>query len=175
VSDRGDAVIHVTGGKWTTYRQMAQDAVDALSTYVEHLARVRTKSLALHGVSAWRPTGELETHLYHRFGSDSSTMLEMIRDDPSLGEPLIERQPYVGAEYLFSVRAEMATSLVDLLSRRTRAHLHDARSTLAAAPAIARLVASDMGWNEEEITAQVECYRALVEYEFSGAGLDLHR
>jgi glycerol-3-phosphate dehydrogenase len=175
VNDSGDAVIHVTGGKWTTYRQMAQDAVDALSPYVEHLARVRTKSLALHGVSAWRPTGELETHLYHRFGSDSTAILEMIHDDPSLGVPLIERQPYVGAEFLFSARVEMATSLVDLLSRRTRAHLHDARSTLAAAPAIAQLVANDMSWNEDEMKAQVENYRDLVEYELSSAGLDLDR
>jgi glycerol-3-phosphate dehydrogenase len=173
VSDSGDAVIHVTGGKWTTYRQMAQDAVDALSPYLEHLPRVRTKSLALHGVSAWRPTGELESHLYHRFGSDTTAILDMIKQEPSLGEPLIEREPYIGAEFLFSAREEMATSLVDLLSRRTRAHLHDARAALAAAPAIAQLVAKDMGWDEEETKAQLERYRALVEFELSSAGLDL--
>ncbi len=171
VSDSGDGVVHVTGGKWTTYRQMAQDAVDALSPYVEHLSRGRTKSLPLHGVSAWRPEGELATHLYHRFGSDTPSLLQLIREDPSLGDALIENQPYVGAEFLFSAREEMVTSLVDLLTRRTRAHLHDARATLAAAPAIARLVAPTMGWDDEEVAAQVEAYRALVNHEFSLAGL----
>jgi glycerol-3-phosphate dehydrogenase len=173
VSDSGDGVVHVTGGKWTTYRQMAQDAVDALSPYVERLARVRTKSLPLHGVSAWRPQGEVETHLYHRFGSDAQSILQSIRDDPSLGDAPIEHQPYVAAEFLFSARDEMVTSLVDLLTRRTRAHLHDARATLAAAPAIARLVAATMGWSDQETTSQVDKYRALVEHELSSAGLEI--
>ncbi len=172
VSDSGDGVVHVTGGKWTTYRQMAQDAVDALSPYIEHLARVRTKSLPLHGVSPWRPHGELETHLYHRFGSDAQTILQLIRDNPSLGEAPIARQPYVAAEFLFSAREEMVTSLVDLLTRRTRAHLHDARATLEAAPAIARLVATTMGWSDDETATQVENYRTLVNHELSCAGLE---
>jgi glycerol-3-phosphate dehydrogenase len=173
VTDSGDGVVHVTGGKWTTYRQMAEDAVDALKPYINDLAHVRTKTLRLYGVSAWRPTSELETHLYHRFGGDASTVLEMIQNDPSLGECPIAGQPYVGAEFIFSAREEMATSLVDLLTRRTRAHLHDARATLAAAPAIAQLVAPEMGWGDGEIATQVEAYRALVDHEFSSAGLAL--
>jgi glycerol-3-phosphate dehydrogenase len=173
VTDSGDGVIHVTGGKWTTYRQMAQDAVDALSPYVGRVGRVRTKSLPLHGVSDWRPSGALATHLYHRFGADARTILEMIQHDESLGEPLIHDEPYVGAEFLFSAREEMATSLTDLLTRRTRSHLHDARSTLDAATTIASLVASDLGWSEDDIKTQVAQYRALVEYELSSAGLEL--
>ena len=173
VTDSGDGVVHVTGGKWTTYRQMAEDAVDALKPYVNDLAKVRTKTLRLYGVSAWRPTSELGTHLYHRFGGDATTVLEMIQNDPSLGECPIAGQPYVGAEFIFSAREEMATSLVDLLTRRTRAHLHDARATLAAAPAIAQLVAPEMGWGDGEIATQVEAYRALVDHEFSAAGLAL--
>jgi glycerol-3-phosphate dehydrogenase len=171
VTDSGDGVVHVTGGKWTTYRQMAQDAVDALSPYIDRLAHVRTKSLPLHGVSAWRPQGDLETHLYHRFGSDAASILQQIREEPSLGDAMIKQQPYVGAEFLFSASQEMVTSLVDLLTRRTRAHLHDARATLAAALAIAQLVAPTMGWNDDEVTAQVAVYRALVEHELSSAGL----
>ena len=79
----------------------------------------------------------------------------------------------MGAEFIFSAREEMATSLVDLLTRRTRAHLHDARATLAAAPAIAQLVAPEMGWGDGDIATQVEAYRALVGHEFSAAGLAL--
>src|ERR1019366_5661990 len=139
VTDSGDGVVHVTGGKWTTYRQMAEDAVDALRSYVPELGGVRTKSLRLYGVSAWRPSNELEEHLYRRYGADSTKVLDMIRDEPALGTCPIMGQPYIGAEFLFSAREELATSLVDLLTRRTRAHLHDARATLAAAESMASI------------------------------------
>jgi glycerol-3-phosphate dehydrogenase len=67
----------------------------------------------------------------------------------------------------------MATSLIDLVSRRTRAHLHDARATVAAAPEIARLVAPVMGWSESETVRQIEAYRSLARHEFAAAGLAL--
>ena len=173
VSDTRDGVIHVTGGKWTTYRQMAEDAVDALAPYEDHLPRTRTKALALYGVSGWRPTGDLATHLYHRYGADTPRLLAMIDDDANLGEPAIEGLTYRRVEYLFSAREEMAVTLVDLVTRRTRAHLHDARATLRAAPFIAALVAETMGWDENATAAQVAEYRELVEAEFAAAGLDL--
>jgi glycerol-3-phosphate dehydrogenase len=173
VSDTGDGVVHVTGGKWTTYRQMAEDAVDALSPYVARLPRTRTKSLALYGVGVWRPTNDLEEHLYYRFGADAPRVVALIDGDPSLGEPAIEGLPYLRAEFLFSAREEMAVTLVDLLARRTRAHLLDARTTLAAAPTIAALVAASMGWSERDVVDQVAAYRGLVETEFAAAGLVL--
>lgn len=173
VTDAGDGVVHITGGKWTTYRQMAEDAVDALKPYIRNLSAVRTKTLRLYGVNEWRPTNDLETHLYHRFGSETAELLSMIRTEPSLGERVIAGQTYVGAEFVYSAREEMTTSLVDLLTRRSRAHLHDARATLAAAPSIAELVAPELGWDEDEVSAQVGAYRALVEHEFTAAGLAL--
>jgi glycerol-3-phosphate dehydrogenase len=97
----------------------------------------------------------------------------LIAADATLADVAIPGQRYVGAEFLFSVRHEMATSLNDLLTRRTRAHLHDARATLESASSIARLVANDLGWDEVECKRQVESYRSLVTYEFSAAGLDL--
>jgi glycerol-3-phosphate dehydrogenase len=147
--------------------------VNALRPYVTDLKRVRTKNLRLHGTGDWRPASTFETHLYRRFGDDALTLVEMVRSDPSLAETAIEGQPYAGVEFVFSARYEMATSLVDLLTRRTRAHLHDARSTLAASPAIARLVAAELGWDDGEIDRQVHAYQALVDLEFSAAGLAL--
>ncbi len=173
VTDSGNGVVHITGGKWTTYRQMAEDAVDALKPYVKQLARSRTKRLALHGAGPWRPNPGLETYLYQRFGSETTIILSLIDGDPSLAEAVIEGQPYVGAEFIFSARHEMATSLVDLLTRRTRAHLHDARATLAAAPRVARLVASELGWSDDDVTRQVTQYRSQVEREFEAASLTL--
>jgi glycerol-3-phosphate dehydrogenase len=173
VTDSGDGVVHITGGKWTTYRQMAQDTVDALRPYSKDLPRTKTKGLRLHGVGDWRPSTPLESHLYERFGEDATALLEMIAVDESLATCPIAGQPYVGAEFLFSVRDEMATSLVDLVTRRTRAHLHDARATLAAATSIAQLVAPELGWDAADVTSQVEAYRALVHREFEAAGIAL--
>jgi glycerol-3-phosphate dehydrogenase len=173
VTDSGDGVVHITGGKWTTYRKMAQDTVDALRPYSKNLPRTKTKNLRFHGVGGWRPSTPLETHLYERFGEDAAALLEMIRTDESLATCPIAGQPYVGAEFLFSARFEMVTSLIDLLTRRTRAHLHDARATLAAASSIAQLVAPELGWDDADVASEVEAYRALVHREFQAAGIAL--
>jgi glycerol-3-phosphate dehydrogenase len=173
VTDTKDGVVHITGGKWTTYRQMAQDTVNALRPYVANLANVRTKNLRLHGTSDWRPSGALETHLYQRYGSDASQVLDLIAADATLSEIAIEGQSYVKAEFIYSVRHEMAMSLSDLLTRRTRAHLHDARSTLRSAETIAKLVSKDLGWSDDECARQVASYGALVSLEFTTAGLSV--
>jgi glycerol-3-phosphate dehydrogenase len=171
VTDERDGVVHVTGGKWTTYRQMAEDTVDALRPYVPALKSSRTKRLALHGVGPWRPTTALETHLYRRFGEDALVLLAMITERPELGETMIDGLPYLGAEFVYGARHEMAATLVDLLTRRTRAHLQDARATLRAAPAIADLVADEFWWTRQECARQVDLYRDLVGHEFRAAGL----
>jgi len=173
VTDSKDGVIHITGGKWTTYRQMAEDAVDALSPYFAHLGKVQTKRLRLHGYGTWRPSTRAETHLYQRFGVEAKDILDMVRADRSLGEPVIDNQPFIKAEFLFSARQEMVTSLVDLLTRRTRAHLVDARATRRAAAAIAELVGPDLAWSDEQREREVRRYEELVAKELSAAGLDL--
>jgi glycerol-3-phosphate dehydrogenase len=134
---------------------------------------VRTKNLRLHGTSEWRPSTELETHLYQRYGAETAVILGLISRDPSLASVAIPGQQYVNAEFVYAVRHEMATSLNDLLTRRTRAHLHDARATLKSAQDIARLVAVELQWNDDECERQVEAYRQLVDGEFAAAGLNL--
>ena len=173
VRDTKDGVIHVTGGKWTTYRQMAEDTVDALGPYVTRLVRVRTKNLRLHGTGPWRPASALETHLYNRYGQDATTLLAMIEENPPLGRETISGQSYVDAEFVYAARHEMATSLIDLVTRRTRAHLHDARATLRSADAITALVAPELGWDEAECRSQLDAYRQLANHEFTAAGLIL--
>lgn len=173
VTDTRDGVIHVTGGKWTTYRQMAEDAVDALGRYVRGLPRVRTKHLPLHGVGPWRPETDDEMHLYRRYGQDASVILDMIAVDGDLAQRPIAGQPYVAAEFLFAARFEMATSLVDLLTRRTRTHLLDARATLKGAARVAALVADELGWSDEDVQRELFAYELLVRREFGAAGLTL--
>ena len=120
-----------------------------------------------------RPSSLLETHLYQRFGEDALVILEMIAVDGALAECPIDGQPYVAAEFLYCARFEMVTSLIDLLTRRTRAHLHDARATLAGAPAVASLVAADMDWNDDDVHREFAAYELLVRRELNAAGLAL--
>jgi glycerol-3-phosphate dehydrogenase len=173
VTDTHDGVVHITGGKWTTYRQMAEDTVDALGPYEDDLRSVRTKKLPLHGVGSWRPSSAFETHLYQRFGEDARVILDMIAAEPALAESPIEGQPYVAAEFVYSARLEMSSSLTDLLTRRTRAHLHDARATLRGAARVATLVADVLGWSDDDVRRELGAYELLVRQEFGAAGLTL--
>jgi glycerol-3-phosphate dehydrogenase len=170
-----DGVVHVTGGKWTTYRQMAEDAVDALERELKRRSRCRTASLSLYGALSVEksPSDVLGQHLYRRFGSRGAVVREIIESDAHLGDVAIEGLPYRRGEFVYSARFEMVETLIDLLSRRTRAHLQDARATLRAADGIARLVALELGWDENRILSEIASYRTLVEHEFTCAGLTL--
>ena len=175
-----DHVIHVdasglltiTGGKWTTYRHMAEDCVDHCIT----LGRLRdepcrTRNLHIHGylergngrnranIDEWRNESE---HLAV-YGIDADAIRELIRADPALGERLDGELPYTGAEIVWAARAEMARSVEDALARRTRALFLNARSAMAMAPAAARLLARELGRDEEWAAAQVDEFRKLAE------------
>ncbi len=95
----------------------------------------------------------------------------MIAGDPALGEPLVPGLPYLRAEALYAARYEMATSLDDVLSRRTRARLRDRDATAAAADDVAALVGAELGWSDAERAAQVAAYREASERERLVPGL----
>jgi glycerol-3-phosphate dehydrogenase len=92
---------------------------------------------------------------------------------PELLEPIVDGLPYTGAEVLYAAREEMAGSLDDVLSRRTRATIQRAQATMAAANAVANLIAPDMGWDEAETGEQVARFTEVCEKELLTAGLDL--
>ncbi len=164
-------VVTVTGGKLTTYREMAEDTVDVVAARLGSKRRSRTRSLRLLGAEGYReaPPATRAAHLGGRYGSLTAELDHLVAADPTLGEPLVEGMPYLRAEAVYAVRREMATTLVDVLVRRTRAHLFDRAATLAAAPAVAALIAGELGWDAAETARQVERYRALVRAEESDA------
>ncbi len=175
-SDSG--IITVTGGKLTTYREMAQDTVDAAlkvleknsSTSTKNIktAKCRTKNLKLHGARGYkepRISGSLEAHLAHRYGSDTSVIQALIATDSRLSETLITGLPYIKAEAIYSVIHEMALSLDDILSRRTRALLFDREATRQAAQSVAELVAPFAGWDEQRIEKEVLAFHEICEHE----------
>ena len=91
--------------------------------------------------------------------------MELLVEDPALARPLVDGLPYLAAEAVFAVRAEMATSVDDVLSRRTRARLFARDAAAGAADDIAQLIAPDLGWTANEAAASAAEFRALCEHE----------
>lgn len=131
-------LITITGGKWTTYRKMAEDTVD-------HAA-----------LSAGLPRRDCRTATLPLHGSDATAMESLARPDR-----VHSRLSYTNAEVIWGVRNEMARTVEDVLARRTRALLLDAAASIEAAPGIARLMAAELSRDESWIASQVSTYNAL--------------
>jgi len=145
-------LVTVAGGKWTTYRRMAEDTVDLAATLGGLPARpCVTKTLPIHGHG---PTAALPPALATH-GSDGAAILALAQSTAPLDAPLHPDLPAISAEVVWACREEMARTVEDVLSRRTRSLLLDAAAASAAAPAVARLMAGELGrdpaWEEQQI------------------------
>ena len=161
-----DHVIHIDrsglvsamGGKWTTYRHMAEDCVDQAATLAELPERpCTTHHLRIHGHhDAAKELGSLSV-----YGSDAAGIRKLVESDGSLGERLHGALPYIKAEVVWAVRQEMARTLEDVLARRTRALFLHARAASEMAPAAADLMALELGWDETAKAKQVSAFRDI--------------
>ena len=151
-------LLTTTGGKWTTYRNMAEHTVDQAADL---------------GRLAERPcvTRVLNVHGYHSnadrfgalgvYGSDAPAIQDLMRATPSLAPPLHPQLPYTGAEVIWAARHEMARTVEDVLARRTRALFLNARAAETMAPEVARLMAGELGWDASREAAEVAEFSAL--------------
>ena len=159
-------VISVTGGKLTTYREMAQDTVDQVCEVLGLRRKSTTKRLQLVGAAGYRQPDDLAAaHLANRYGSAAADVTTLSQADQRLCQPMVPGLPYIKAEAIYAARSEMAVTLDDVLSRRTRARLFDRPSAVAAAPEVARLIAADMGWDDAEVDRQVTDFRNSCAFE----------
>jgi glycerol-3-phosphate dehydrogenase len=161
-------LVSVNGGKLTTYRRMAADTVDAVVQAVGRGGKSTTKRLRLLGAYDSPPQDQ---HLADRYGILARELVELEKADPSLREPLVAGLPYRRSEAIYAVRHEMATTLDDVLSRRTRARLLAREATAAAAEPVAQLIAPELGWDAARIAAEVSTFRAALAHERTAAGL----
>jgi glycerol-3-phosphate dehydrogenase len=145
-------LLTIAGGKWTTYRKMAEDAVDQAETMAGfEERRCTTEHLQIHG---WTKQ-QITTPNLRVYGADAAAIKELAQSDPGLAEKLHPELPYIGAEVVWAVRQEMARTVEDVLARRTRALLLGARASIEAAPKVAELMAHEMGadeaWKRESV------------------------
>jgi glycerol-3-phosphate dehydrogenase len=169
-------LVTVTGGKLTTYRRMAADTVDEVDALLGKRRRCRTKRLKLIGAHGYEDPPETNEpsrheHLAHRYGTEGAAVEALVDQEPALGEPLVPGLPYLKAEAVHAVRSEMARTLDDVLTRRTRARLLARDDSAAAADDTAALVGRELGWDEAERARQVKEYRAAVAAERDAADL----
>jgi len=156
-------LVTITGGKWTTYRRMAQDTVEK-AAMVGGLTeqQCRTEDMPIHG---WLSSVDYADPLYY-YGSDADGIRDLLQTAPELGEVIHPNLPFTRVEVLWSVRYEMARTVEDILARRQRALFLDARAAIEMAPVVAEILAGELGKNEEWQQKQVEEFTELAKGYF---------
>ncbi|MEV6599613.1 glycerol-3-phosphate dehydrogenase/oxidase [Actinoplanes sp. NPDC051346] len=173
-------LVVVAGGKYTTYRVMAKDAIDAavhgLGRSVPKSCTERVPLLGAEGYTAlWNRRRVLAEesglhvarveHLLKRYGSLVHELLDLIREDPSLGRPLDGADDHLRAEITYAAGHEGARHLEDVLTRRTRISIETFDRGVTAAPMAAELMGDVLDWTKEQREREVENYRLRVEAE----------
>jgi glycerol-3-phosphate dehydrogenase len=157
ISEAG--LINVLGGKWTTYRKMAQDVINIAGIQGGLTpTETTTTQLKIHGYTNCLVDFNKERYYY---GSDENAIDQLIANDPSLAEKIHPQLPYTKAEVVWAVQEEMAMTVEDVLSRRTRALLLNAKAAVAAASTVAHVMASQMQKNETWIAKQIEDFNQI--------------
>lgn len=180
VIDSAPGLISVVGGKYTTYRVMAKDAVDRAAEHLEgDVPSSTTKYIPLVGAvgfdSLWGDRDRLAPdlgldavqieHLLGRYGTLVHQVFDLIRNDESLGKPLEGAEDYLAVEIAYAVSHEGALHLDDVLTRRTRISVETADRGVGAAKPAAALMAKGLGWDEATIVREIEHYLARVDAE----------
>jgi glycerol-3-phosphate dehydrogenase len=173
-------LVVVAGGKWTTYRIMARDAIDeAVRALDGKVSKSVTENIGLLGAegyeAAWNKRGKIAKafgvhkvrveHLLNRYGVMTDELLDLLRERPELVEPLPGADDYIGAEVVYAATHEGALHLDDVLARRTRISIEAWDRGVSAAPVAARLMGEALGWNEARIAKETALYLARVDAE----------
>ena len=182
VERSASGLITVTGGKLTTYRKMAADTVDAVQHELGSTGVAsRTKRLRLRGSE---PVNALQAreladslgldahvldHLQRRYGGETMAVLGLSIDRPELRARLVDGLAHLEAEVVYAARFEMATCVDDVLSRRTRALLLDARSAAAAAVRTAELLADELGWDSARAREECAAFAGIGQHDLAAA------
>ncbi len=156
--DPDSGLMTVAGGKWTTYRRMAEDVIDQAIVLGALDARdCVTKHFSIHGFHRYPARfGKLAF-----YGSDAQLIQKLGDEDENMKDPLHPRLGITGAEVVWACRNEMARTVDDVLARRTRTLLFDAAAAIEVAPAVAAIMASELGRDQAWADTQVEDFKSI--------------
>lgn len=175
-----DGLVTIVGGKYTTYRAMAADAIDATAAALGRtIAPSASEELPVIGSAGWVATRNRGTRiaadfgidatvvdrLVHRYGALTDEVLSPAREDRRWAEPVAGAPGYLAAEYRYAVTHEGALTLQDVLARRTHVSVETPDGGAEAAPAVAEILAAHLGWDAEERSAAVKEYREWIRAE----------
>ena len=177
--DLAPGLITIAGGKYTTYRVMAEDVVDAVSEALgvtTTCLTTKVRMLGAQGLGSARTgiraaaarMGLGESHVEHllrRYGALTGELLGLIQEDATLAQPIPGAEKYLRVEARYAVTHEGVLHLDDVITRRTRIAIETHHRGLESAPAIARIMADFLGWSAEQEAAEVEHYRERVRVE----------
>jgi glycerol-3-phosphate dehydrogenase len=172
--DSVSGLISLLGGKWTTYRLMAQDAIDAVCWQLNVQASCTTATHTLAGAAGWEENlfkkiastygfdADVSQHLAGKYGVHAHALGEMVVRQPDLGQRIVPEYPYIRAEVVYAAQAEMAMTIRDFLARRVRLEFLDWKAAIDAAPEVGRLLGATLGWEASERDANTKAYVELI-------------
>jgi glycerol-3-phosphate dehydrogenase len=182
--DRVSGLISVMGGKWTTHRAMAEDTLNVVQKYLGAAGRrCSTLSHPLLGSDGYAPdywqslaarfalSEPTARHLAEKYGVCARDVMKLAEVEPDLARPLLEGLAPIRAEVVFGARDELAASIEDVLARRIGLQLYGWRDSIRAAPAVAQLLARELGWLEDAKQQAIAEYLAKIEGLIEKAGI----
>lgn len=181
--DQTTGLISILGGKWTTYRAMAEDTIDTVQKQLGLNRSTTTRNHRLAGAVGYHPDDwrllasehgldeATAKHLLEKFGGEASAVLAIARENPELKAPIVPGVPALLAEIVYCARQEMAVTIEDVLARRIGLQLFSWRLAMQAAPVVAAHLVRELGWSSEEKDHAVRDYIHKLERSLQMLGL----
>ena len=181
--DSNSGLVSIMGGKWTTYRAMAEDTIDTVAQYLGVSTPCSTMNHRLAGTNGYsadywtRLAAEAQLgedtarHLAEKFGTRVEEVIALVNESAGLREPLVDGLAPIRAEVAFVARHEMAASIEDVLARRIGVQVYGWNEAIAAAPATADLLANELGWSDTQKQQALADYVAHIHTLLQRAGL----
>jgi glycerol-3-phosphate dehydrogenase len=173
--DETSNLVSLLGGKWTTYRYMAQDTIDKACELLGAERECKTANHVLVGgedyafedwkiiQTVYRLAKDISKHLIRKYGSRAHKVARMTQENSVWAQRLVEKYPFIQAEVIYQVREEMAMTVRDVLARRIRLEIMDWEATQEALPIVANLMAQELGWTSAQKQQQIDDYQAQLQ------------
>ncbi len=180
--DEESNLLSLLGGKWTTYRHMAQDTIDKACELLGVERECKTANHVLVGgedyafedwkiiQTVYRLAKDIAKHLIRKYGSRAHKVARLTQENIAWAQRLVEKYPFIQAEVIYQVREEMAVTVRDVLARRIRLEIMDWEATQEALPIVAELMAQELGWTPAQKQQQIDEYQALLQSFIDTAG-----